>query len=72
MTLPIAYATNPKPPIIKTVGKIASPSRPSVKLTAFEDPTITKVLINKNNGIVIVTTNIDLGLKFQKEINLNV
>ena len=27
---------------------------------------------NKNNGIVIVTTNIDLGLKFQKEINLNV
>ena len=51
--LPIAYATNPKPPIIKTVGKIASPSRPSVKLTAFEDPTITKVLINKNNGIDI-------------------
>ncbi len=27
---------------------------------------------NKKNGIVIVTTNIDLGLKFQKEINLNV
>ena len=48
-----AYATNPKPPIIKTVGKIASPSRPSVKLTAFEDPTMTKMLINKNNGIDI-------------------
>ena len=37
----------PRPPAIKTEGKIARPSRPSVKLTALEDPMITKMLINR-------------------------
>ena len=37
----------PRPPAIKTEGKIASPSRPSVKFTAFEDPMITKMLISR-------------------------
>ncbi len=32
----------PKAPAINTEGKIASPSKPSVKFTAFEEPTTTK------------------------------
>ena len=37
----------PRPPAIKTDGKIASPSRPSVRLTALDEPIITKMLINR-------------------------
>ena len=37
----------PRPPAIKTDGKIASPSRPSVRLTALDEPMITKMLINR-------------------------
>ena len=37
----------PRPPAIKTDGKIASPSRPSVRLTALDEPIITKMRINR-------------------------
>ena len=51
--MPIAYAINPKAPPIKTDGKIARPSRPSVKFTAFDDPTKTKVPVKINkNGVI--------------------
>ena len=32
-----------KQPATKITGTVASPSKPSVKLTAFEDPIITKI-----------------------------
>ena len=51
--LPIAYAINPKPPPIKIVGKIAKPSRPSVRFTALEEPTITKEPNKINESILI-------------------
>ena len=53
---PIAYAIKPSAPPIKTDGKIANPSNPSVRFTAFEDPTKTNVpmKINKNGDIGII------------------
>ena len=39
---PVAQATSAKPAATKTVGIIARPSRPSVRLTALPVPTITK------------------------------
>ena len=51
--LPIAYAIKPKPPPIKIVGKIARPSRPSVRFTAFEEPTITKDPNKINESMLI-------------------
>ena len=50
---PIAYATNPNPPVIKIEGKIAKPSRPSVKLTALDEPTITNIPNKIKNTIEI-------------------
>ena len=37
----------PRPPAIKTDGKIANPPRPSVRLTALDEPIITKILISR-------------------------
>ena len=48
---PIAYAIKPSAPPIKTEGKIANPSNPSVRFTAFEDPTRTNVPIKINKSI---------------------
>ena len=39
---------SPKAPPIKTEGKIAKPSKPSVKLTALDDPTRTNMPIKMN------------------------
>src|SRR4029453_8633114 len=41
--LPGKYAITAKAPPAVTLGPIARPSRPSVRFTAFEAPTITKI-----------------------------
>ena len=38
---PVRYANTPKPPATKTLGRIANPSKPSVKFTALLLPVIT-------------------------------
>ena len=50
---PIAYAIKPSAPPINTDGKIANPSNPSVRFTAFEDPTRTNVPIKINKNAVV-------------------
>jgi hypothetical protein len=52
------YAISPRAPPIKTDGKIAKPSRPSVKFTALDEPTRTNipVKINKNGDIGIIAS----------------
>ena len=49
--MPIAYAIRPNAPPIKTDGKIAKPSNPSVKFTALDEPTRTNIPVKINiNG----------------------
>src|SRR6185437_8166842 len=41
--LPVRYAITAKAPPAVTIGPIASPSSPSVRFTALEAPTITRI-----------------------------
>ena len=41
------------PPVIKMEGKIAKPSKPSVKLTALDEPTMTNIPNKIKNMIEI-------------------
>src|SRR5512132_3129172 len=60
-TLPEAYANTPSAPATSTDGMIARPSRPSVRLTALLDPTITKYVSGMNRMPSGITTCLKNG-----------
>ena len=49
MEFPADQAISPSAEVIKITGRIAKPSRPSVKFTALELPTIIKIETGMNN-----------------------
>ena len=56
---PADQAIKPSAEVIRITGRIAKPSRPSVKFTAFELPTI----INIDTGINNIPIEIETSLK---------
>ena len=54
--MPIKYEISPKTPAAIITGPMANPSSPSVKLTAFDEPTMTRVAkMMKNQPRSIIT-----------------
>jgi hypothetical protein len=56
------YAIKPSAPAMSTEGRIAKPSRPSVRLTAFDDPTRTNIPVKINtNGLIGINRSLKKG-----------
>src|SRR5690606_26469623 len=60
---PETYANTPKPPATSTLGMIASPSRPSVRFTALEKPTIQKYATTTKPTPSGIATTLSKGRK---------
>ena len=53
--LPVIQLIKAKQPATKITGTVAKPSNPSVKFTAFEEPTITKIEKGIKNQPKLIT-----------------
>ena len=56
------YAIKPNAPAIRTEGRIAKPSKPSVRFTAFDEPTRTNIPVEiKTNALMGIIKSLKKG-----------